>query len=384
MGDAGPHPNPAKAADGRRLHALEPDPTAAPVVQRIFTEYLAGRGLYAIAEGLTRDGVACPSAHDPGRNRHRCGVAWSKAAVRVILSNPRYTGRQVWNKQRKDEVLIDVEDVALGNETHLRWNTPQEWVWSEQVVHEPLVEVETFERAKAVLGARGCGRTSRERARVDRPYLLRGLVYCGVCQRRMQAQHSHGAAYYRCRFPKEYALANRVEHPRNVYLAEADLLDPLDRWLGTAFAPHRLTDTITAMYESQPEPDDLPVDPVPDVLAECDRKLARHRAALEAGADPVLVTAWIAEVQAHRAAALAETRQATGDRRMSREEIHSMVAALGNIHHVLHDADPRDKAEVYQRLALRLTYHPATHTVHAEANLDQDSRGVMGRVRGGT
>jgi hypothetical protein len=40
----------------------------------------------------------------------------------VILANPRYTGRQVWNKQRKDEVLIDVEDVALGHTTKMRRN----------------------------------------------------------------------------------------------------------------------------------------------------------------------------------------------------------------------------------------------------------------------
>ncbi|MQY39786.1 hypothetical protein SRB17_78140 [Streptomyces sp. RB17] len=35
--DAGTHPNPAKAAAGQRLHKLEPDPTTAPVVLRIFT-----------------------------------------------------------------------------------------------------------------------------------------------------------------------------------------------------------------------------------------------------------------------------------------------------------------------------------------------------------
>lgn len=47
--DAGSHPNPAKAADGRRLHRLDLDPATAPIVERIFREYLAGRGLYAIA-----------------------------------------------------------------------------------------------------------------------------------------------------------------------------------------------------------------------------------------------------------------------------------------------------------------------------------------------
>jgi site-specific DNA recombinase len=78
LADAGPHPNPGKAAAGQRAHRLEPDPTAAPIVRRIFAEYLSGRGLFAIAEALTRDRVPSPSAHDPARNRHREGRAWSK------------------------------------------------------------------------------------------------------------------------------------------------------------------------------------------------------------------------------------------------------------------------------------------------------------------
>jgi hypothetical protein len=43
-------------------------------------------------------------------------IAWSKGAIRAILTNPRYTGYQVWNKQRKAETLLDVDDVALGYE----------------------------------------------------------------------------------------------------------------------------------------------------------------------------------------------------------------------------------------------------------------------------
>ncbi|MGC4991950.1 recombinase family protein [Nocardia salmonicida] len=57
----------------------------------------------------------------------RSGVAWSKSAVRSILANPRYTGHEVWNKQRKQrkqESLIDVDDVALGH--HKGWpGTPK-------------------------------------------------------------------------------------------------------------------------------------------------------------------------------------------------------------------------------------------------------------------
>ena len=150
IADAGPHPNPAKAADGKRLHKLEPDPETAWVVRRIFAEYLAGRGLFAIAEGLTRDRVPSPSQHDAVRNPHRTGEGWAKSAVRAILANPRYTGRQVWNKQRKDEILLDVNDVARGYETRLRWNDTEQWVWSDTIAQAPLVTVEDYEAARAI------------------------------------------------------------------------------------------------------------------------------------------------------------------------------------------------------------------------------------------
>jgi DNA invertase Pin-like site-specific DNA recombinase len=86
--DAGPHSNPAKAADGKRLHRLDLDSEAAPVVRRIFAEFTAGHGFYAIAEGLARDDIPSPAAHDPERNKHRSEIAWNKFAVRSILINP--------------------------------------------------------------------------------------------------------------------------------------------------------------------------------------------------------------------------------------------------------------------------------------------------------
>ncbi len=91
----GPHPNPSKAAAGQRQHRLEPDEVTAPILVRILQEYLGGRGLYAIAEGPTADGVPCPSVAGPKRDRHRSGIAWSKGAIRTILRNPRYTDKQL-------------------------------------------------------------------------------------------------------------------------------------------------------------------------------------------------------------------------------------------------------------------------------------------------
>ena len=66
--DAGPHPNPAKAAGGKRLHALAIDEPPAEVVGRIFGLFIAGHGIYAI------------------------------------------------------EVLIDVQDITLGHMAKVRWN----------------------------------------------------------------------------------------------------------------------------------------------------------------------------------------------------------------------------------------------------------------------
>ena len=50
--------------------------------------------------------------------------------MRAILTNPRYAGHQVWNRQRKQEILLDVDDVALGHETKMRWNDSQAWMHS--------------------------------------------------------------------------------------------------------------------------------------------------------------------------------------------------------------------------------------------------------------
>jgi site-specific DNA recombinase len=372
LADVGPHPNPAKAADGKRLRQLEADPVTAGVVRRIFIEYANGRGRYAIAEGLNRDRILCPSAHDPARNRHRSGVGWSKGAVRVILGNPRYTGRQVWNKQRKDEVLLDVEDVGLGHITKQRWNDQAAWVWSDKVVHQPLIEVELFERVQEIMAAKGADRTTRERTKTTHRYVLRGLLYCDLCGRRMQGQQTRGELYYRCRYANEYALVNQVEHPRNVYLAERELLGPLDQWLATSFAPHRLEDTVDALFAGQEhQPVDQGLHAAERVIADCNDKVARYRAALDAGADPALVTQWIAEIQASRAVAQTTVRKSKEHAVvMTREEISVMIDQLGDIRTVIADADPDDKARVYQQLGLKLTYQPGKRTTRAEMILD--------------
>jgi site-specific DNA recombinase len=82
--DAGPHPNRAHAAWGRRAHRLEPDPETAPIVKWIFAQRLAGHSVARIARALNDAAIPCPSAADPERNAHRSGREWTHTTVRTM------------------------------------------------------------------------------------------------------------------------------------------------------------------------------------------------------------------------------------------------------------------------------------------------------------
>lgn len=382
LGDAGPHPNPSKAAIGQRLRRLEPDAVAAPVVLRIFEEFVAGAGLFTIARQLTEEGVRSPSAHDPERNRHRAGSAglWAKSAVRAILGNPRYTGRQVWNRQRRDEILIDVRDVALGHETRMRWNDRDAWVWSQELTHEPLVSVELYEQVQAQFETtrRASTRTPKE----GRHYVLAGLMTCGKCGRRMHGAWNHGHPNYRCQFSNQYAI-DPTEHPRTLSVNEASLVPGLDRWLGSLFEPERLDDTCAALAAVS---DPAPPDPTREnklraEIAKCDRELDGYREVVRNEPDTrALVGRWIADTMQRRRRLEQQlgVANSTGAK-LTTADVKALVASLKDIVATLADADPTDKAAVYRELGIHLTYnHDGRVLVEARPRV------VNVRVGGGT
>ena len=221
LGDAGPHPNKAHAAWGRRAHRLEPDPETAHVVRWIFAQRLAGHSVARIARALNEAGMPCPSAADPGRNPHRAGTGWALGTVTTILSNPRYTGHQVWNRQRTDKDLADPADVILGHKSVQRWNLPGGWVISRRPAHEALVSEADYIAAQGVSAARGPSPGGDLAAGPQkRRYLLGGLLACGVCGRRMESAWSNGKAAYRCRHGHTTASAPGPERPKNAYVRE--------------------------------------------------------------------------------------------------------------------------------------------------------------------
>ena len=192
LADAGPHPNPELRRMGARLHRLEPDPVAGPVVTRIFARRAAGASAAAICRELDRAGIACPSAHDPGRNRHRSGTGWTPGAVFAILHNPRYLGFQVWGRARKSDVLVDPANVQLGTKSVFVDNPAADWVWSDDPAQPALVDQPTWNLAQRM-------RCQRSVTAAGRTYLLAGLLRCAHCGKRLESAWNNGRATYRCK-----------------------------------------------------------------------------------------------------------------------------------------------------------------------------------------
>ena len=227
LADAGPHPNRGHAAWGRRVWRLEPDPQTAHVVAWIFAQRLAGHSVARIARALNEAAIACPSANDRDRNPHRAGTAWTPGAVTSILGNPRYTGRQVWNRQRTDTRLVDPADVALGHRPVQKWNLPDGWVISARPAHTALISEADFVAAQAVRAARGPVPITEPEGPARRRYLLAGLMYCGTCGRRMESAWSNGKPAYRCRHGRTSASLPDPRRPKNSYVREDKVLAQL-------------------------------------------------------------------------------------------------------------------------------------------------------------
>jgi site-specific DNA recombinase len=139
-----------------------PDPETAPVVRRIFAEYLSGKGSRSIASELNVAGLDAPK-----------GGEWNDLHVRRILRNPAYAGLRSHRGQLSRE----------------RW---EGW--------ESLVPVDMYERAQARLVRMG-ERNVRQR---QSAHLLTGVLRCGVCldagrSGRMRVNTAGTRAMYSCR-----------------------------------------------------------------------------------------------------------------------------------------------------------------------------------------
>ena len=183
------------------------------VVREIFDDYLRHRSPTRILEELRTKG------RQPKRYVTKAGTvggtrAWSVTAVLRILKSPLYIGK-----------------VGIAGETY-------------DGEHEAIVEAEKFEQVQAVLG----GRAPIATKSVQRGYLLRGVLRCGVCGSAMTPASAYKGKreyrYYRCTKRDREGRGACPTRPLTAPAVEAFVVERLRRIAANATLVTRVTSAI--------------------------------------------------------------------------------------------------------------------------------------------
>jgi hypothetical protein len=95
-------------------------------------------------------------------------------------------------------------------------------------------------------------------------------------------------------------------------------------------------------------------------LTETVHELAQCRAALRAGGDPETLGGWITQAAAQERAAQADLQAAlsASSTALRVEDVEALVRELGGVVAILKDADPSDRAALYEALKIAASYDP--------------------------
>src|SRR3990170_6693232 len=141
-----------------------------------------------------------------GKSTHTVSRALDipRSTVKKLLRNETYTGVAHWGKRRR-----------VGKRVEMR--PPSEWI---EVRVPTIVPRDEWEKAQEML-RRSAALAERNQRRF---YLLKALLYCGTCGRRMYGQPDHGVRRYVCAGRLEgkcEAKAVRADRIEEVVLGEA-------------------------------------------------------------------------------------------------------------------------------------------------------------------
>ena len=146
----------------------------AKIVQRIFSEYLSGKGSSMIAQDLNNSKI--PFKHEK--------VDWSRQAIANILKNERYIGDMLLQKYYSEDVL---PYRGCRNKGEL----PQYYVKN---THEPIIEKIQFETAGILM---------MERAKIIntncKEYPLNKKIKCKNCNTTFRRKVVNNKTYWVCR-----------------------------------------------------------------------------------------------------------------------------------------------------------------------------------------
>lgn len=177
-----------------------PNPTTAPVVQRIFRMALERVPLVHICDVLDQEGVPIPSG-----KKSRFGPddqGWRRGGISKVLNNPAYMGRMI--KNRMETYVVTLPDAETGGYRDVlrsRLRKADDPLLGEYGADTcpPLVSEDDWHAVQHLL-ERNRQESSRRMRQPDAALLRFGFARCGYCGRAMICawNKAHGAYRYRC------------------------------------------------------------------------------------------------------------------------------------------------------------------------------------------
>jgi hypothetical protein len=249
--------------------------------------------------------------------------------------NPRYTGYAIFGRWAKHETLLNPDDVGAGHVVRFCRAEPDRIVRSRRPAHPEIVPVEVFtqaqlmRRSRAAGGMQGIAKLDRERAASRHTYLLKGLVRCEICERKMQGAAIRKGVYYRCiartLAPGSAALA---DHPKTVNLREDVVIRRLHDWICKVFDRENRDETVAALIGSQETNASAGREAVERRLNDAKARVRKYQAAIAAGVAPAAVADPINVAQAEREAAEVELKHLPEAAVIDRAEVYARLDSL--------------------------------------------------------
>lgn len=258
-----------RATGGRAYgyHDGKVDKGEAFIVREIFGRSADGESNRTIAADL--NGRRIPSPGSTWKRVTRRADGWMGSGIRVILRNPRYVGRIIWNQSEWKK------DPDTGKRTRVM-RPKSEWI-THTDESQRIVSDELFARAQARMG----GKNYTVNQGGTPKYLLSGLLRCSTCGANYVGVNGteYGCSSHRDGGPCDNAIRVKRTHAENVLLGKlrSDLLSPESIRVIAQDMQAAYAERTKAMQTREAEQ--------PKELLELTARIERLRARLKAG-DP--------------------------------------------------------------------------------------------------
>lgn len=136
-------------------------------IKRIFNLYIEGKGTEAIARILTKEGIPTPSQIIGKRN---AGTIWHGSSIKVILTNPHYTG---------DLVQSRTETKGLSVEGRIEHSEAEQIIIAN--THEAIISKSDFNLVKNLIKSRAKNTSKVKGSK----HLFTEVSYCKCCGKGM-------------------------------------------------------------------------------------------------------------------------------------------------------------------------------------------------------